>query len=63
MTHQVRVHLALAGFPVVGDTLYGGPPADLPPARHALHARSLGWVARNLEIVAPLPADLVALRD
>jgi 23S rRNA pseudouridine1911/1915/1917 synthase len=36
-THQVRVHLAAIGHPVVGDLLYGGPPA----ARVMLHAESL----------------------
>jgi len=61
VTHQVRVHLALAGCPVVGDALYGGPAAALPPARHALHARSFAWPERDLEIRAPLPADLAAL--
>lgn len=36
-THQLRVHLAKIGTPIVGDELYGGPPAD----RVYLHAKSL----------------------
>lgn len=36
VTHQIRCHLAHAGFPIVGDTRYGSPRADLP--RHYLHA-------------------------
>ncbi|MEW6160736.1 MAG: RluA family pseudouridine synthase, partial [Verrucomicrobiota bacterium] len=36
-THQIRVHAADSGFPVLGDTLYGGTPA----ARVFLHAQSI----------------------
>ena len=48
VTHQVRVHLAHAGHPVVGDALYGAAPAELPATRHALHAT---------RIAVPHPAD------
>lgn len=52
-THQVRVHAAEAGFPVLGDTLYGGDPFP----RVALHAAELGlhhpaddaWTAFRVE--------------
>src|SRR5207248_1210571 len=36
-THQIRVHAAASGFPILGDTLYGGAPA----ARVHLHAQEL----------------------
>jgi 23S rRNA pseudouridine1911/1915/1917 synthase len=37
--HQIRVHLAAAGFPVVGDSLYGGVHAE----RLMLHCERLAW--------------------
>jgi 23S rRNA pseudouridine1911/1915/1917 synthase len=61
VTHQVRAHLALAGHPVLNDPLYGGPPAALPPGRHALHGQSVRLRNGVLTIAAPLPADLAAL--
>jgi 23S rRNA pseudouridine1911/1915/1917 synthase len=61
VTHQVRVHLAHAGHPVVGDALYGVACADLAPGRHALHARLLAIPARDLRVEAPVPDDLRAL--
>jgi 23S rRNA pseudouridine1911/1915/1917 synthase len=72
-THQIRVHLAALGLPIVGDPLYGEPrhrgiadPAvaalcrDFP--RQALHAWRLGLrhpvTGQALALRAPLPADL-----
>ncbi len=65
-THQIRVHLASIGHPVVGDDTYGGGGArrvvGLPPNRHFLHA---AWLVFNhpvsgerLEFRSPLPEEL-----
>lgn len=57
-THQVRVHLAGIGHPLVGDTLYGGPSAT----RLGLHAAflSLRQPGRDeqLTLSAPLPVEV-----
>ncbi len=62
-THQVRVHMAHLGHPLVADSLYGGPAAaDL--TRQALHARRLALAhpitGQALSFEAPLPADMCA---
>jgi 23S rRNA pseudouridine1911/1915/1917 synthase len=60
-THQIRVHLAWRGHPLLADALYGGAPA-LGLLRQALHATRLGLrhpiTARVLAFDEPLPADL-----
>lgn len=67
-THQIRVHLAEAGTPVLGDPLYGKPPADDRVrevaerlGHQALHARVLGFVhprsGRPMRFETPPPAD------
>ena len=59
-THQVRVHLAAAGHPVVGDRLYGAP-VNPCAARPLLHAASLELPhpksGQRLRIASPLPAE------
>ncbi len=65
-THQIRVHLAAAGLPLVGDRVYGRARGrDVEPGRPALHAERLGFThprtGVRLDFEAPLPADLVAL--
>ena len=76
-THQIRVHLAHIGHPVVGDPTYGGRrriPAGATPAllralaqldRQALHAARLTLVhpisQREMSFESPLPADLSGL--
>ena len=60
-THQIRVHLAWRGWPLVGDGLYGGAPA-LGVVRQALHAAELEFAhprtGRPMAFAAPLPGDL-----
>ncbi len=76
-THQIRVHLAHIGFPVVGDPLYAGrrrQPAGASPGlvvelgafkRQALHAAHLALAhpatGRRVEWEAPLPNDMARL--
>jgi len=60
-THQIRVHMAFIGHPLLADALYGGGPAA-GMQRQALHAWRLAFVhpvtGRQLEFLAPLPADM-----
>lgn len=70
-THQIRIHLAERGYPLVGDPVYRsrtGPLFPVPFGRQALHAHALGFVHpmtnQKMHIEAPLPddlADLIAL--
>ncbi len=53
-THQIRVHLAHVGLPVIGDQAYGGPPAP----RMMLHCRFMSFRAANGRLVsATAPVD------
>ena len=78
-THQIRVHLAHAGYPIVGDRVYGGR-LTLPKGaneelrqalrefpRQALHAARLQFdhpvTGKPLECASPLPADMRGLLD
>ena len=71
-THQVRVHMASIGHPLLGDPVYGRSFPRLRPIlsrlgfqRQALHARELGFIHpvsnENMHFTSPLPADLGAL--
>jgi 23S rRNA pseudouridine1911/1915/1917 synthase len=62
-THQIRVHLAAIGHPLIGDPRYGRPGA-LGLARQFLHSARLGFrhpfTGDELDLRSPLPADLEA---
>jgi len=76
-THQIRVHLTHAGYPIVGDRVYGGRLAQPKGAteelrvalrgfpRQALHAARLQLehpvTGKPLEVQAPLPQDMRSL--
>ncbi len=64
-THQIRVHFASLGHPVVGDALYGR--ADSRIGRHFLHAAYLEFdhpaSGERVRFHAPLPNDLQCLLD
>lgn len=66
-THQIRVHLAHLGFPVLGDKLYGheGQNARYKVDRQLLHASALRlthpMTGQLLELFAPLPKEMESL--
>ncbi len=61
-THQIRVHLAFIGHPVVGDSVYGYRKGRIKMKRHFLHAASIRFELPNtgeaLVVEAPLPVGL-----
>jgi 23S rRNA pseudouridine1911/1915/1917 synthase len=63
--HQIRAHLAHAGFPVAGDVLYGGEAASMPGLRRQfLHASRLALDAPGggrMQAESPLPDELASL--
>jgi 23S rRNA pseudouridine1911/1915/1917 synthase len=65
-THQIRVHLASIGHPVVGDARYGGDRASLPCPRPWLHAERLALVhpvtGEPLAFASAVPPDLAEVR-
>jgi 23S rRNA pseudouridine1911/1915/1917 synthase len=66
-THQIRVHLAFIGHPVVGDTVYGRRRQSTKLKRHFLHAASLTFARPDtgepITVEAPLPAALQNILD
>ena len=64
-THQLRVHLAHLGAPIVGDELYGTASPLL--SRHALHAATLAFPSpasgETVRVFAPISPDMAALID
>jgi 23S rRNA pseudouridine1911/1915/1917 synthase len=66
-THQIRVHLASIGHPVVGDRTYGRRTDPVPLRRMFLHAHRLRLThpqtGTEIEVSSPLPADLQRILD
>ena len=69
-THQLRVHLSAIGYPIVGDTMYGGRPlihGDFRFERQALHAFQITFVhpatLKTMTLEAPLPPDMTRLLE
>jgi len=78
-THQIRVHLSEAGFPLLGDPVYGGAgrlscvkDSKLRAligalSRQALHARTLGFIhpltGTYMEFTTPVPEDMQRIMD
>lgn len=64
-THQIRVHLAAVGHPVLGDATYGGVRSTVPFSRPALHAVRLTFAhprtGGEMTFKAALPADIEGL--
>ena len=64
-THQIRVHLAAVGHPVVGDATYGGARSSLRSPRPLLHAARLGFVhpvtGDEMEFEAAVPSDMATI--
>lgn len=62
-THQLRVHCAATGFPIVGDQVYGGAPRSAEPTL-MLHAREIvvpyAKTAAPVRVAAPVPAAMTA---
>lgn len=65
--HQIRVHLAAKGWPLVGDPVYGRPGAGPDFPRQALHAWRVAFThpvtGERVGVTAPLPDDLAALLE
>lgn len=62
-THQIRVHLSAAGFPLLGDELYGGDCTGI--QRHALHCAEIRFLhpisGEEMRFCSELPEDMRAL--
>ncbi len=62
--HQIRVHLASAEFPIVGDELYGGPATELGIGRFWLHLAEIEFespASGACKVSAPLPDELARM--
>ena len=58
-THQIRVHMASIGYPILGDTVYTSRKAPFHLEGQVLHAMTIGFVhprsGQYIEVEAPLP--------
>lgn len=65
-THQIRVHMAFLGCPLVGDFLYGEEVPQL-PQRFALHSAAIRLkqpvTGEEITVTSPLPSNLITLLD
>ena len=66
-THQIRVHFAWLGYPLVGDTMYGRKKPLLALERHFLHAASLTFrlpsSGQEQTFTCKLPVELQSILD
>lgn len=64
-THQIRVHMASIGHPVLGDTVYGPKKCPFNLTGQTLHAKTLGFIhprtGKYIEFEAPLPEYFIKL--
>lgn len=62
-THQIRVHMAYIGHPLIGDPKYGPKKRPFPIEGQALHARTLSFrhprTGENMQFEVPLPEDMM----
>lgn len=62
-THQIRVHSAYIGYPILGDTLYGHASSCI--NRQALHAYKVSFThpvsKKQISITTDLPKDILSL--
>lgn len=62
-THQIRVHLSAAGFPLAGDLMYGGDISRI--SRQALHCGEMAFIhpvsGKEISLSSPIPEDIMGL--
>ena len=59
--HQIRVHLAHAGFPILGDDMYGNPGSAARLMLHAMRLQGPHPIGGNFDYSAPVPDDFEAV--
>ena len=66
-THQIRVHMAYLGYPILGDMVYGRKKPELGQSSQCLHASALGFrhprTGLPVVVTAPLPDYFQAVLD